>query len=503
MEAFVDTDTYLKYGRRPPGAANKVQAVLWPVFIHRILYPEVDQAKMNLFEKVVLRLMRAKTHDAADIASLTGLHVDLIKRIQEQLRDRGWINDRATELTDSGLKAINGEDEQSEQLASGYLFQDALTGKLWPRIEKRLAVMEPDNPGEKWPAFAQERKTGRLLKPFKPNIRPVAHPLPTTNAALVAWQDYRIDYRAARQLYSASQIPEQVKMSGLRFLSETPETAWILLWITPSNDGQLWSIKDPFDIRDEAWWLRDALPMLLGADKHLTKKLGALIGQPEPESQTVSEWLASLRDQAQLQVMLEYPWAQKEPDIAAAISVVITRRETLESGQREKHDLEAAITDSQKLLEVLMQWLIKAFPAHRGALPKFQSNNQELNRQLLIALGLPAFTGEVIEIVSRQSLQQAINSLNKPTNSLKCLVFAAALGAVGNESHPLVSLNRQQLELDKLFDLADLRNPASHGTSRFTGKKYKEITIEIAQANIEYALQFTEQFKEWINGEAE
>jgi hypothetical protein len=499
MAAFVDSSTYLKYGRRPLGKDDQVQAVLWPVLVHRVLYPEVKQPTMNLFQKVVLRLIRAKTHDAVDIAQLTGLHTNLIKLVQAQLLSRGWINDQATELTENGIKAVNEEDDQSEQLASGYLFQDALTGKLWPRIDKKLKVMEARNLEGKYPEFEQDRKTGYVLRPFKPRQPSIPCNQPDTKDALNAWQDYRADYRAARQLHTSNQIPEQVKLSGIRFQTEQPESAWILVWVTPSHDSNLWSIKDPFGIRDEAWWLKDALPQLLENNHHLLKQLAKLIGQAEPDEQTTTEWLQSLKEQSQLHVLVNYPWAQKEPDIAEAISVLLTRKETLDQGQNHKNDLEAAITDSQKLLEVLMQWLIKTFPSKTGSLPKQNKNDRELNRKLLTALALPAFTDEVIEPLSQQSLKAAISTLRKPSSSLKGLVFAAALGSLGHDNHPFKQLTDQQLQLRKLLELADLRNQTSHGNSRYTGKQYTEITLEIAQQHIDYALQFTEEFKEWIN----
>ncbi|MGB2221972.1 hypothetical protein [Neptunomonas sp.] len=497
MALFVDAGTYLNYSCKPPG---KAKAVLWPVLVHRVLYPEVSQPKMNLFQKVVMRLIRAKTHDAKDIALLTGLHINLVKLIQAQILSRGWINGNATELTETGLNVIHDEDMQSEQLASGYLFQDALTGKLWPRIDKRLAIIEPSNPGEERPIFTQNRKTGKTQKPFKPRFKKVSYTAPSMLDMLSAWHNYRSDYRAAQQLGYLSKPVKQVKLSGLSYQSEIPEPAWVLVWVTPSQNSKLWSIKDPFDIRDEAWWLADNLPSLMESNRSLVKNLGELIDQPEPDSQTVSEWLLSLQDQADFQVMLEYPWAKSDFDIASALAILIKRRQMIESGQDHNNDLQAAIIEAQKLLEVLMQWLIKAFPANMGSLPKQKSNNQA-NKQILLALELPAFTESVCTALSRQSLQGAIKSFHRPASSLKSLVFTAGLGAMGNENHPLKLLSKQQLQLEKLLELADLRNDAGHGNSRHTGKVYTVITIEIAQQYIEYALQFTEQFKEWINGE--
>ncbi|MCR9423740.1 HEPN domain-containing protein [Vibrio sp. RM-69-4] len=497
MAAFVDTMTYLKYGNKPSG---KARAILWPVLVHQVLYPEVQQPKMNLFQKVVMRLIRANTFDAGDIAELTGFHINLVKLIQAQLLSRGWIDDKAIELTESGLKAIGEEDDQSEQLASGYLFQDAVSGKFWPRIDNRLAIIEPDNPSDKFPKFSLTRKTGKVLEPFKPSFKPVNHATPKTQDTMRAWQDYRSDYRIARQLYTPDKLPKQIKLSGLTYQSEQPESAWIFVWITASHNSRLWSIKDPFDIRDEAWWLTGNLPELLENDKNLSRSLSGLIEQPEPENQTVSEWLISLRDQASLQVMMDYPWVQKEPDIADALSVVLTRQEMLENGQNHKNDLEAAITECQKLLEVLMQWLIKSFQGAVEQLPKSKQNDTNLNRSLLTNLNLPAFTEDVIATLSRQKLQMVIRAFKNPTSSLKALVFAAALGTIGTDVHPLKVLNSEQLDLQKLLALADLRNQTSHGNSRYTGKQYTEITVEVVQENIEFALQFTEQFKEWIRG---
>ena len=495
-----DSGLYLEYGQRTQGPNNKVQAVLWPVWVYKVLYPEVQQPKMNLYQKTVMRLIRAKTHDAEDIANLTGMHINLVKLIQAELYSRGWINDQANLLTENGIKTINEVDQQSEQLCSGYLFQDAYTGTLWPRIEKRLNIIEPVDPSSKFPEFQGDRKTGYTFKPYKPFGNYKQPPRLDTQKALKAWQEYRSDYRAARQLYTNSEIPEQIRLSGIRMQNIQPELAWIVVWITPGNANNLWSIKDPFNIRDEAWWLTGSLPHLLESDHNLLKRLGQLIGQPEPEDQTVSEWLASLQQQTQLQVILDYPWASKEPDIAAAISVLLTRKETIANGQKHQNDLEAAITESQKLLEVLMQWLINACSASVGSLPKTTKHDPDLNKQLLKTLGLPAMTEDVADTLRRLPLKGVIRSLSMPTSSLKTLVFAAALGSVGNPEHPLAKLTAEQLQLERLLRLADLRNQTSHGNSRHTGKQYKEITEAIAVEQIDYALGFTEQFKEWING---
>ena len=78
MAAFGESGTYLKFGERPHGSAR---AVLWPVWVHRVLYPEVTRARLNLFQRAVLGLIRAQVVRAEAIAELTNLHEDLVKLI--------------------------------------------------------------------------------------------------------------------------------------------------------------------------------------------------------------------------------------------------------------------------------------------------------------------------------------------------------------------------------------------------------------------------------------
>lgn len=89
MAAFVESGLYLKFDAKPRG---KRKALLWPVLVHRVLYPDPKRPQLNLLQRAVLGLVRAKTVRAEDLAELTGLHLNLIKLIQAQcvVMD-GWL----------------------------------------------------------------------------------------------------------------------------------------------------------------------------------------------------------------------------------------------------------------------------------------------------------------------------------------------------------------------------------------------------------------------------
>lgn len=496
MTAFDETGCFLNYGRKPRG---KTQPLLWPVQVHQVLYPAVADDALNLFQITLLRLVQAGSHQADEIAALTGLHTDLIRLIQAQLYSRGLLDDQARELTGAGLAALDEEDAQREQLATGYLFQDAITGQLWPRIEAQLAVIEPVDPQAQFPTFSVERKTGKTWMPFLAKAGRQAISVPDQQAILKAWQDYRADFRAARQLHSAGALPGQIRLSQFQQAAAAPFSARVLVWVSAAHNARLWRISDPFDIREQAWWLDDSLAAMVADNRPLAGRLARLIDQPAPEQQTVEQWLQSLQQQVTFRVTLDYPWLEKEPDLAAVLAPLLELQARLEAEQPHRNDREAAITNSQKLLEVLMQWLIHRFPGDTAALPKVKRHCRDRNKALLLALALPAFTEPVCETLAGQSLSSVRQTLKRPRGSLKGLLFAAALATAGKDNHPLQTLSAAQLQLDKLLALAELRNQTSHGNSRYTGKEYTEITVEIAQAQIAYALRLIEQFREWID----
>ncbi|MCF5706586.1 hypothetical protein GIV19_04705 [Pseudomonas syringae] len=497
MAAFGESGIYLKFGEKPNGNAR---AVLWPVWVHRVLYPEVTRARLNLFQRAVLGLIRAKVVRAETIAELTNLHKDLVKLILIQGISDGWLGANADALTPQGLRVLLDEEDASANLKSGYLFQDALSGELWPRFEAQLKDIVPTETRASFPTFVMNRKTGLSNTPFllRPNQR--VQPACSAPALMKAYRDYRADYRATLQLYGKADLPEQIKMQGIERQDARAQLAHVLIWVTPNLDGgQLWSIKDPFDMRDQAWWMDSRLLPLVKANQGLLKYLSSLVEAPRGNEQSVEQWLADLQKQADLRVLTEFPWVERQPDVKRYLAALLSRQEKLAQGDAAENELEAAMTECQKLLEVVMQWLIGTFPVDAAATLKGELRaDYRLKRKILMSFRLPAFNAEVIEQLAYQRLDQVIWACTSPSSSLKALLFAAGWGASSHPRHPLRTLSEEQLQLEQLLALATLRNQGSHAHSKFTGKKITRVTVLMAQQYIRYALGFTERFKEWM-----
>lgn len=496
MAAFVETGSYLKFSDRP---RSKSKAILWPVLVHRVLYPEPRQPELNLFQRAVLGLIRAKSTRLADIAALTGLHPELIALIVAQGISNGWLTSEADVLTDEGYKLLDDEEDGSDSLKAGYLFQDGISGDFWPRMITSLKQIEPIDPQARSPKFSIERRTGHTFRPYV--VRPKKQDLLALDNELLAraYRDYRQDFRASQQLDVVYSPSDSVWMQGVQRLDNSPEAARVVVWVTGDDEGnELWSVKDPFGLRESAWWLEEPVRQLLDSDTNLRNFLAPLIGIPDAGSLTNEEWLRELQKRTELDILIEYPWVEAQLDIKRYFARLLKWQRKIESGMTWDSDLEAALGDCQKLLEVVMQWLIDTYPANVGQIPSAKKPDWRLNERILGALGIPSFTSDVIRILARQDLRQVIRACQNPTSSLKALLYAAGMGALNENQHPLKVLQDDDLQLLRLLDLADLRNQSSHGQSRFNKRKSIEITQDVVIDQITYAKNFTECFKDWM-----
>lgn len=144
-----------------------------------------------------------------------------------------------------------------------------------------------------------------------------------------------------------------------------------------------------------------------------------------------------------------------------------------------------------------MQWLIRRHPANAELLPKGRLDKIN-TANLLKDMKIPAFTPSVIDGLSGQIIRQVRYACSNPSGSLKALLFAAAVGANQDPQHPFWSLDDSALQLPMLLQLADRRNKSSHGQSKYLDKPVQELTQQMVEESISYALSFTERFKEWM-----
>lgn len=498
MAAYAEKGIYLSFCDRPR-TKSKCQPVLWPILVHRVLYPEAKENQLNIFQRAVLGLIRAGTKRSAAIAELTDLHVELVHLIFAQCVSRGWLNDNADELTVSGLSVLSDEDDEYVNLKAGYLFQDYLTGDFWPRFVPDLKQIEERNEDDKYPSFEVNRKTGHYIKPYSIRAQKVELPILDSELLHKSYRDYIEDYRASQQIGFRSEQLSKVKLQGIQHIDSKPQVAKILLWVTNESDGdKLWSVSDPFEIRESAWWLEERLPTVLLKYKGLRDSLSNLIDIPDSKSLSNQEWLSELEKRTELDILIEYPWINSQPDFRSKFARLLKWKIKIDNDVCEYEDLELAIGECQKLLEVIMQWLISEYPVNQAQL---SGARQHGNKKILSVLPIPSFDDEVIRVLAHQVLRDVIRASSNPKGSFKMLLFAAGLGSISQPQHPLRTISHDSLDLSKAIELANVRNQSSHGQSKYIKKTKKDIklTEKLVLEYINYSINFTECFKEWIS----
>ena len=84
------SDRYLRFDVRRP---QDGRALLWPVHVWKILYPEPRVLKLNLFQGAILGLARAGCRESSEMAELLALDRELVAFIiATQLVPNGWMN---------------------------------------------------------------------------------------------------------------------------------------------------------------------------------------------------------------------------------------------------------------------------------------------------------------------------------------------------------------------------------------------------------------------------
>lgn len=487
MAAFAKR--YLQF-REPP--YGKSEPLLWPVHVYRILYPEVQSKELNLFQRAVLGLARAGCQEPQEISAFLGLHVQMVLLILAQCNSHGWIDSRSR-ITENGVSLLDDDEDRSSNLKVGLLFRDAMSDSFWPRIVDLDDFNEIEalpGTGER-PVFRQSRSSGKDIRPYVLNPWQQNPSQVDSREIAEAYRAYRLDYFNARQLYGANNQLQQVSAQGIEPMDGQPEPMYVLTWIAEDASGEKpWRLCDPFDLRQQAPWLEDSFKAFLPRQPLLVKQLAWLTGKPAPERQSIEEWMRSMEHTIDLELLMEHAWASQE-EMIARYYASLKRRLLIIEQNLGRYELESTLSDAQKLCEAVCEWVLRVFRIQVEIDIKVRSHDRSRNEEILQALALPALTPTVVGILAGQDLRRVLGVLKGNRQSLKAMLFGALLSSADDPNHPFRKLAPENLALEQILRLADLRNQAAHASGKAFDKE------EVVQLG-EFALNWTLQFKEWM-----
>jgi hypothetical protein len=272
---------------------------------------------------------------------------------------------------------------------------------------------------------------------------------------------------------------------------------WLWTWIFPDKAGpQAWLVADPFGLQQAVSWLRKPLQEVLPGNDALARYIANILGDSRPERQSAAEWLQSLENQIDLELLANYNWLRNHQSIKGYL-VSALRRKALLSGQEEawQENVTSLLIETHNLAESVLQWLLEKYKPDVRRLPHWKEQRDWKPgeaKYYLQSFNLPCLTENVINRLSGQRLDQVRTAVAKASNgSLKALLFAGLLATVDRADHPFRGLSADELRLSRLLDMADDRNKkAGHSGG-------ERINKDEVMRHAEFVVEWVKIFEGW------
>ena len=443
------------YGKDP-----NVRWVLWPVFVWRVVAPIPKERKLNLFQRAVLGLARAKITSPVDVASRLLIKPELAELVLLELQNMALIN-YAIEPTILGLKMLADiEEEPTDELQVGHVFSDALSGKLWPRFltgDLPITDVEPGDDG--WPVLL----SGSAGDPWKDRAFTV---LPTERDKLLMDRPSAFDvlraarrHRRQRDYNEVDDDRDVPHLKRVSFVDEHPRPYLLALRVRRHASGD-WMVDDPFS-HTESTELRACLEERLGRNQRLRAWLSPIMG-----SDATTPTLGPLQAESRWMVEERLGLAVRQYE-AMWERLVAMQRALLEaeSPDAPPDKWDDVLVKAQRAMEsVLYTVYRKHHKINLFLFKKLADSDKNFNRHLLDAiateLGFNTPLPITLSLVHRGKVQ---NAEQGGKDSLRPLIVLGLIYADHDEGHPFRQAGRSKPDLlHRLDALATDRNKAAH-----------------------------------------
>lgn len=480
--------------------------LLLPAHAWQVIVVSSRYDRLDVFEKVVLNLMRSGDYSVEQLSEFTHLHPDLVTILLEGLHGYGLLKKR-----DDGqyqcLALNRGSDSTGEESGTqtvGWIFQQPWTGRLFPAFHQRLPI-QPTS-GVAGSADGRKLAFGDEADPFEiwaQYLRFPGHtaitPTPREVIRMIGLrqsEEFRERLSALRaiQRYPSQDVggdyPDSVKR--VKFLSVEPVPVYLATagLVFDSEPGD-WHVCCPAgtglsqELRDQI--LRSAKEGDSGAER-IVNQLGE-----KTRHGSIYDWENAHRDfiaHARRETLRTFgPPIENYPDLLEQLDAFhdLWARVRGTEGEPPQHLLEPVFSAARKTLESLVKEFANQRPfssLHAYLISKDENENTSATMQWLAQCGFVTDRIDDLFLVSKYWLtKSAGDSANY--YSLKYVIGAIALQAREQEDHPLrIAVKTYPTFFVDLKRLLALGNAASHDNShgsRGNGRLTRDAALSIRQ----------------------
>jgi len=485
-----------------PLQAGEKRWVLWPVWAFKVLVPEPRPRTFDVFQTAILRLCNAGLVRIEDIKDRLALDRDLVAFVVLQLQSIGLIDSNGRP-SPRALKLLAHDEEPETTDVVGYVLEDALTRRIWPRFltgklpyarceAGKGSVFEVirGTPGNPRSIRARVLQSRREMSGGPPSAQSILRAARQHRARVKSFQLQIGAFGEAARAAPAGRGGGTTLVRRVQLVDRTPEPLFVATCIfvpKESREARV-HVADPFglglsaELRAEVERLaQEGHRTLQGIVKELTKN--ALHVDSQELVELVREGAAQAVAKVRSAVgngIDELPAAVLR-HLVASEERLADAREQLEGARRDRGAGLKRIDDLMGFafaaVEEIFGWMVRTFcgPELPAMLGRHAQANRKLLRKIACGIGfrLDDETSDgTLLTVSGGQVRGAIEFDNR---ALPARLSASVLAARGRPEHPLHRIAHAWPEaIAFLARLKRLRDDASHVTDAESGLRAAE-----------------------------
>jgi hypothetical protein len=376
VSAFTSEAQVLSFRPRAHVRPGGREYLLWPALAYRVVAPQIRQRQLNILQRAVMGLCRAGVLTAERVGENLALHIDLSAFIMSELADLEYLDTHGCP-TPKGLRVLESDEIETQDMVAGYVFQDPWNGELWPRFVERLDYCNLEYDAKGFPSLL----LGSIEKPWRQGafmVLPGNTPSPTRPSpanVIAAVSGHRRALRYADSKMHWNDEDEQLgwevgpgtNIKRVSFVDEEPDPIYLMtyLYLPKDSDGiSDWYACDPFGL-GAGVRLRRRVEQIMQKIHPLYEVVDRLVGRVINSGiEEQKRWIEDLRTKAAMEVEQRLTVnIRLHPAFEQIVDMEVARLEAeLLGTERSDSRFKLALRECVKVLEAVFGEMTTKFP---------------------------------------------------------------------------------------------------------------------------------------------
>lgn len=502
------SDVFLSYYPKLPRGESSRNMLFLPVWGWQVLAPVHRSSKrLNLFQRSILGLFDTGQNDPEKIAGWLGTEVDLVHLIiANELQPNGWL-DNDGKLTESGKDILDDALDQRREVRHCFILQDAVTGKIWPRVLPDLNYLNTEHMEGKV-LIATDKDSGKKLQPFILNPMRREEPVaPKTNQIRRALQKHRDAWVSQNLRQQYSEADADTQLDEFELIDQSPQPFFILSHLMQSPIAtHVCALQDPTHTAQVDEWIQH-LPMALAIqNKAFAQKVQGFTGEQIEPDESLQQFEERIAAESAFELTVDFPFADRVDQLVQYLTAIQRRSKQLsESSHPQQSDAEDLINQCQKGVEACFKHMLKKWPLPHAEIIAKDFKHDDMRRALQRRAG-HYFRPASLDLFCKTPARTVFSAIGYSTGrwaqadvSLGPLVVAALLSVGDHPRHPLAHRASEEQDLDQdlhcIFGLMQDRNSSAHASGMNT--PIKEFS-QAAQDNAAFVQRWVQSFTQQL-----